>query len=145
MFKTSIVITCSVWVSFAAGVYFERGREAKHFTKPDPVHVKAKPVPGRGKSLGVYKVTAYCPCAKCCGEYADGYTANGHKIRPGDKFVAADRSIPFGTMLAMPGYGRVPVLDRGGAIKGKRLDVYFPTHKAALRWGVKHLEIFKGD
>ncbi|NIU84285.1 MAG: hypothetical protein GWN64_12635, partial [Candidatus Thorarchaeota archaeon] len=33
------------------------------------------------------RVTAYCPCSKCCGKYADGITASGHKIQPGDAFV----------------------------------------------------------
>lgn len=95
----------------------------------------------RGVSM---RVTAYCPCAKCCGKYADGVTANGHRIRPGEWFAAADKSLPFGTMIAIPGYndGRpVPVWDRGGAIKGDRLDVFFPTHKEALQWGVKQVEV----
>lgn len=87
------------------------------------------------------RVTAYCPGACCCGKYADGVTASGHKIKPGDKFVAADKRFAFGTIVTIPGYGRVPVLDRGGAIKGNRLDVFFPTHKEALRWGVKTLTV----
>ena len=37
------------------------------------------------------RVTAYCPCAKCCGEWSDGVTATGHKIFQGDRFAAADR------------------------------------------------------
>ncbi|RLF48212.1 MAG: peptidoglycan-binding protein, partial [Thermoplasmata archaeon] len=49
--------------------------------------------------------------------------------------------IPFGTMIEIPGYGTVPVLDRGGAIKGDRLDVFFPTEKQALQWGVKYLDV----
>ena len=24
--------------------------------------------------------TAYCPCSKCCGSYANGYTASGMKL-----------------------------------------------------------------
>lgn len=90
------------------------------------------------------RVTAYCPCEKCCQGSADGITANGHRIRPGEKFVAADKRYTFGTMLAIPGYngGRpVPVWDRGGAIKGDKLDVFFPTHKEALIWGVKYLKV----
>ena len=90
------------------------------------------------------RVTAYCPCPKCCGEYSDGVTACGHKIRPGDTFVAADERYSFGTEMLIPGYSNsqpVQVLDRGGAIKGNRLDVFFATHQEALEWGVKYLEV----
>ena len=87
------------------------------------------------------KVTAYCPCEKCCGKWSDGVTASGYVIKKGDKFCAADRSVPFGTILNIPEYGRVKVLDRGGAIKGNRIDVYFDTHQEALNWGVKNLAI----
>ena len=89
----------------------------------------------------IVRVTAYCPCEKCCGKWADGITASGHKIKPGDKFCAAPRNIPFGTMLDIPEYGVVPVLDRGGAIVEGRLDVFFPTHQEALNWGVKHCAV----
>jgi 3D (Asp-Asp-Asp) domain-containing protein len=91
-------------------------------------------------SLGVYRVTAYCPCVRCCGK-SDGITASGYQIQPGDKLCAAPREFPFGTILSIPGYGTVKVLDRGGAIKAKKLDVLFPTHQEALNWGVQYLEI----
>ena len=90
------------------------------------------------------RVTAYCPCEQCCGQYSDGVTACGYKIQPGDTFVAADRRYSFGTEMLIPSYsnGRaVKVLDRGGAIKGNRLDVFFATHQEALEWGVKYLEV----
>ena len=94
---------------------------------------------------GLWRVTSYCPCPKCCGKYGWGMTtASGHKIQPGDRFVAAPKNIPFGTRFIVPGYNDgnpVEVLDRGGAIKGRRLDVFFPTHKEALRWGVQYLEV----
>jgi 3D (Asp-Asp-Asp) domain-containing protein len=90
------------------------------------------------------RVTAYCPCPSCCGEYSDGITANGYEILPGDTFVAADRRYPFHTEMLIPGYSNsqpVKVLDRGGAIKGNRLDVFFATHDEALQWGVQYLEV----
>jgi len=102
-----------------------------------------------------FEITAYCPCEKCCGRFSDGITASGHKIAKDDKFVAAPPFIPFGTLLAIPGYAGglpVPVLDRGGAIKGNKLDVFFGDkdgisgHQRALNWGRRQLEvkIYKG-
>ena len=86
-------------------------------------------------------VTAYCACEKCCGKWADGVTASGHVIKQGEKFCAAPPDIPFGTVINIPGYGKVPVRDRGGAITGDRLDVYFNRHEDALHWGVRILEV----
>ena len=89
----------------------------------------------------MFRVSAYCPCSKCCGKWSDGITASGHVIKTGDKFVAAPPGYSFGTVIEIPGYGKVPVLDRGGAIKGNRLDCYFDTHQEALNWGVKMLKV----
>jgi 3D (Asp-Asp-Asp) domain-containing protein len=90
--------------------------------------------------------TAYSPDEKSCGKWADGYTASGYSVwTNGMKLVAADTSIlPFGSIVTIPGYhqGRpVPVLDRGGKIKGNHLDLLYPTHKAALKWGAQWLTV----
>jgi len=98
------------------------------------------------RSLGVYEITAYCPGSCCCGKWADGITASGHKIEPGDVFVAAPKRIPFETLLIIPGYADslpVRVLDRGGAITDGHIDVFFATHQEALVWGRQKLEIQK--
>ncbi len=90
------------------------------------------------------RVTAYCWCSKCCGKYSDGITANGHRIRLGDTFVAANKMYAFGTEIIIPGYNNsqpVKVLDRGGAIRGNRLDVFFNSHQKALEWGVQNLPV----
>ena len=89
-------------------------------------------------------VTAYCPCTKCCGPNANGITASGNYVTYNDgHFVAADSSLPFGTKVIIPGYNATPVevIDRGGAIKGDHIDVFFPTHEQALQWGRRTLEV----
>lgn len=90
------------------------------------------------------EVTAYCPKECCCKQYADGLTASGYIIQPGDKLVAAPIEYPFGTKIRIPGYNNglpVPVRDRGGAIKGNKFDVFFPTHEQAKQWGRQYLKI----
>lgn len=92
------------------------------------------------QSLGVYKLTAYCSCAKCCGK-SDGITASGTKVKAG-RTIAAPSTFPFGTKIMINGH-IYTVEDRGGAIKGNRIDIYFDTHEQALQFGVKNMEIFK--
>jgi len=92
------------------------------------------------KRLVEMEVTAYCACKKCCGPNAQGITASGKTVDyNAGKFIAADTTVlPFGTRVSIPGYHNgepVEVIDRGGAIKGHKLDVYFPTHEEALQWG----------
>ncbi len=96
------------------------------------------------------RVTAYCACNRCCGPHAAGVTASGQRVTAdGGAFVAADPAVlPFGSRVVVPGYpdpgrgGRpVRVLDTGSAIRGARLDVFFPSHGEALRWGVRRLEV----
>lgn len=95
-------------------------------------------------------VTAYSPDERSCGQWADGITASGYSVwTNGMKLVAADTSIlALGSLVSIPGYDQenvVPVLDRGGAIKGNRLDVLYPTHDRARRWGVQELEVTVWD
>ena len=52
--------------------------------------------------------------------------------------------IPMYSLVVVPGYAggaAVPVLDRGGAIKGNRLDVLLPTYEKAKDWGSRTLEV----
>jgi len=92
------------------------------------------------------KVTAYSPDEQSCGIFADGMTASLHDVTTNaGKLVAADsRVLPLGSVISVPGYDNgnmVPVLDRGGAIKGRRLDVLYPTHQQARQWGVQDLDV----
>ena len=107
------------------------------------------PLAGAGRSLNRkrgeqvrMRVSGYCPGACCCDQFADGITASGKPVTAnGGLIVAAPPSIPFGTVMDIPGYGRAVVLDRGGAIKGDRLDILFPSHQAALEWGIRYLDV----
>lgn len=91
-------------------------------------------------NLGTYTLTAYCACAKCCGK-TDGITASGKKAVSGHT-VAAPSNFPFGTKLEINGK-IYTVEDRGGAIQGKRLDIYFDSHQEALNFGRKTATVYK--
>lgn len=91
-----------------------------------------------GSTVKIYKVTAYCSCAKCCGK-TNGITSSGKKATAG-RTIAAPSSFAFGTKVLINGKEYV-VEDRGGAIKGNRIDVYMNSHSAAIAWGVKYLPV----
>lgn len=86
----------------------------------------------------VYKITAYCSCAKCCGK-ATGRTAMGTKATAG-RTVAASGKFAFGTKLNINGHVYT-VEDRGGAINGNKIDIYVNSHAEALAWGVRYLPV----
>ena len=94
---------------------------------------------GEGYTTRLMEVTAYCPCQKCCGCWADGRFANNHFVS--FPAIAAPSEYAFGTKMFIPGYGMAEVKDRGGAIKGDKLDLLFPTHQEALDWGRQTLEV----
>lgn len=102
-------------------------------------------------SLGEFKLTAYCPCTKCCGKWGENRPtdANGNMIvvtasgryAKENWTVAADTSmLPFGTRIYINGY-EYEVQDRGGAIKENRIDIYFDDHQEALNFGIQYAEV----
>ncbi|MBY0096946.1 3D domain-containing protein [Mesobacillus maritimus] len=73
-----------------------------------------------------------------------GITYSGVKVKR-DLFstIAADLSVfPIGTVLFIPGYGYGVVADKGGAIKGDKLDLYYDTVEEVYEeWGKKTVEV----
>ncbi len=86
----------------------------------------------------IFKITAYCSCAKCCGK-STGYTASGSKATSG-RTIAASSQYGFGTKMIINGH-EYTVEDRGGAITGNRIDIFMDSHAEALAWGVKYLPV----
>lgn len=84
-------------------------------------------------------VSAYCSCAKCCGK-ATGITASGTKATAG-RTIAAPSTYSFGTKIELEGMGTYTVEDRGGAIQGNKIDVYFNSHSEALKFGRRQVKM----
>ena len=92
-----------------------------------------------GTYLGNFKLTAYCPCAKCCGK-TDGINASGTKATQGR--TVAMGGVPFGTKLSINGKSYV-VEDRGTAYG--HIDIFFDSHSAALQFGKKYADVYQVD
>ncbi|QDP40967.1 3D domain-containing protein [Radiobacillus deserti] len=80
-----------------------------------------------------------------------GITYSGVKVKR-DLYstIAADLDVyPIGTILFIPGYGYGVVADKGGAIRGNKIDLYYPTVEAVYNeWGKQQVEVYlvkKGD
>lgn len=78
---------------------------------------------------------------------ASGYTHTGNRtatgIFPSRGIVAVDPSvIPFGTKLYIEGYGYATAADRGSAIRGDKIDLFYETSKEAYRWGRRNVRVY---
>jgi len=90
---------------------------------------------GAGASRGSFSATAYC---------FSGRTAMGHGVRRG--LIAADpRVLRLGSRVyvsAGPWSGTYLVSDTGGAIKGKKIDIWVPSCSEARRFGRRSVQVF---
>ena len=104
------------------------------------------------ESLGEFKLTAYCSCEKCCGEWAlnrpkdeNGedivYGSTGSILIAGASIAVDPSVIPYGSNVEINGH-TYTAQDTGGAIQGNRIDVYFDNHQDALNFGVQYAEVF---
>lgn len=108
--------------------------------------------------LGKFRVTRYCPCEKCCGQWAANrqkdengapivYGASGRLLNSGYS-CAADTSLPFGTKLYIPQINMtVTVEDRAAKsieqrYNGKFVDLYFTDHAHYIEGASDYMEVY---
>lgn len=100
--------------------------------------------------LGTYRITAYCSCEICCGEWAKNrpggivYGAAGVELKPG---VSCASPLPFGTVVEIEGLGEYTVQDRMAQwvidkYGEKLIDIYFDDHEAAKSFGLQYLNVY---
>lgn len=91
--------------------------------------------------LGVFVITHYCPCSICCGPWANGITSTGVTAVT-NRTVAVDPTIiPYGSKLVINGQVYVAE-DCGGAIKGKRIDIYVGSHAEGNQKGKYATDVY---
>ena len=117
---------------------------------PDPVIPEPEESAPEKVCLGEYRITAYCACEKCCGEWV--------KNRPGGIVVGAAgielvagvscaSPLPFGTVVEVEGLGTYIVQDRTASwvaekYDNKVIDIYFDSHEAACEFGLKFANVY---
>ena len=75
------------------------------------------------------------------------YTYTGNKtatgVEPREGLIAVDpKVIAMGSKVYVEGYGYAIAADTGGAIRGNRIDVFFPTLRKCIDWGRKSVHIY---
>ena len=110
-------------------------------TAPAGVETKSAPGPAAEKSpatlnfpVQTYTATAYS---------LRGRTASGRMVAKG--LIAADpRVLPLGTRVRIDAgefSGEYVVADTGGAVKGRRVDIWTPTTREAMRFGRRSVKL----
>lgn len=98
-----------------------------------------------GEPLGEFKLTAYCPCSRCCGK-DDGITSTGTLATEGRTIAVDPRVIPYGSSVTIyfaDGTSHTYTAeDCGGAIKENRIDVFFSSHDVARAFGVQSAMVY---
>ena len=98
-----------------------------------------------GEPLGEFRLTAYCPCMKCCGK-SDGIGSTGTTAAEGRTIAVDPRVIPYGSAVTIyfsDGTSHTYTAeDCGGAIKENRIDVFFDNHQAAREFGVQTAYVY---
>lgn len=86
--------------------------------------------------LGDFTITYYCTenYSHTCG--GGGTTASGTQVTPYQTAAVDTSVIPFGTKLYIEGVGYRIAEDRGGAVKGNKIDLAVTTHEEALNLGI---------
>lgn len=86
--------------------------------------------------LGDFKISYYCnePYKHICG-YGERTTASGKPTEVGWTAAADWGVLPNGSVIYIEGIGFREVMDVGGAVKGKHIDVLVDGHQEALNLG----------
>lgn len=117
-----------------------------------PIEPMRELISNEWTSLGICRITTYCPCESCCGDYAltrpldeNGspivYTASGALAISGITVAVDPRIIPYGTEVMIDGHVYI-AQDCGGGVKGTHIDIYCDDHDTALSFKWNSQEVF---
>ena len=88
---------------------------------------------GSKRYMGNFKLTFYA---------GDSTTASGRSPRVNHTIAADTSLLPMYTKVYIEGWGTYTVEDRGGAIKGKKIDIFVSSNSVARKYGVKYADVY---
>ncbi len=109
---------------------------------PDVATVSKQGVTFKAKKvLKNVTLTAYSAGVESTGKDEShpqyGITASGTKVKEGRTIAVDPKVIPIGWWVYIEGVGFRRAEDKGSAIKGKKIDVYYDSHSHAEKFGKK--------
>lgn len=102
---------------------------------------------GTGTPVGTFNASYYgMDCNGCSGRTASGFNTKGRTHYNGLRILAGDTSIlPLGTIVYVEGSAigsfKGIVLDRGGAIKGHKLDILVGSEAESSKLGRQNVKV----
>ena len=116
-------------------------RSSKPVLKKSVIAQSSKTAPAKG--VEVAKMNS----SRTLNVEATGYTYTGNKTstgaQPREGMIAVDpKVIAMGSKVYVEGYGYAIAADTGGAIRGNRIDLFFPTLRQCIDWGRKSVLIY---
>lgn len=137
-----ILIISFVWLIFHSFELSWKIKESEGVIKELEKKIKELEKEIKEIKSGMVEVwaTAYTSCYEECDD-TPFITASGDRVFWG--VVAIDKKYEFGTKVYIPYFGKTFVcLDRGGAIKGNRIDIWMERKSEALKFGKKKIKIY---
>jgi 3D (Asp-Asp-Asp) domain-containing protein len=141
--RTVITVFCTLLLILVYPAEIHQEQHHRHTLKL--LHRGTEERPVKQMQCEIYEVTAYTANCESTGKTSGhplySITASGTVVTEGQT-IAAPPALPFGTKVYIPYFDKVfTVEDRGGAIQGKRLDVYMDSREEALKFGRRNLEV----
>jgi cystine transport system substrate-binding protein len=115
-------------------------QKAAQLTAAAAPQVTATPAPVQPPTPVAAPAGGHVLVVASTGYSLPGHTATGLPVGWG--VVAVDPSlIPLGTKLTIPGYGEGVAADVGSGVRGRDIDLWFPTLAQARAWGRRTVTI----
>lgn len=116
-------------------------QNSKPRPKKNVISQKSLPAAGEGLELAKMDIRLTLNVESTAYTYTGNKTATGVEPRAG--MIAVDpKVIALGSKVYVEGYGYAIAADTGGAIRGNRIDVFFPTLRQCIDWGRKSVHIY---
>ena len=116
-------------------------QNSKPVPKKRVVIQKSLPTAEESLDLTKMKISLTLNVESTAYTYTGNKTATG--VEPREGLIAVDpKVIAMGSKVYIEGYGYAIAADTGGAIRGNRIDVFFPTLRQCMDWGRRSVHIY---